>query len=140
MYILRSMFVISGSSLYPGFAIVRFDCTCIVIGDSICIVFLYSVVVTGATSPLGLAFAHEVRSHVYVSHVGKCTSCTCKYCVCIVNNLMIYNILLLCAIYSFTYVHTLGIVSPNVDNMNHTVYVLSMVLHLYVCTCTHACI
>ena len=26
MYILRSMFVISGSSLYPGFIIVRFDC------------------------------------------------------------------------------------------------------------------
>ena len=26
MCILRSMFVISGSSLYPGFIIVRFDC------------------------------------------------------------------------------------------------------------------
>ena len=29
MYILRSMFVISGSSLYPGFIIVRFNCTSI---------------------------------------------------------------------------------------------------------------
>ena len=26
MYILRSLFVISGSSLYPGFIIVRVDC------------------------------------------------------------------------------------------------------------------
>ena len=26
MYILRSMFVISGSSLYPGFIIERFNC------------------------------------------------------------------------------------------------------------------
>ena len=27
MYILRSMFVISGNSLYPGFIIERFECT-----------------------------------------------------------------------------------------------------------------
>ena len=27
MHILRSMFVISGSSLYPGFIVERFDCT-----------------------------------------------------------------------------------------------------------------
>ena len=32
MYILRSMFVISGSSLYPGFIIVRLDCMYLFIG------------------------------------------------------------------------------------------------------------
>ena len=29
MYILRSMFVLSGTSLYPGFVIERFDCNAV---------------------------------------------------------------------------------------------------------------
>ena len=33
MYILKSMFVISGNSLYPGFIIVRFDCIIILLCD-----------------------------------------------------------------------------------------------------------
>ena len=38
MYILRSMSVISGSSLHPGFIIVRFDCSTCQLGLIICFV------------------------------------------------------------------------------------------------------
>ena len=83
MYILRSMFVMSGSSLYPGFVIVRFDCVTwriVMIHCTVCDIYLLCIFLSYVAACMEVMCFKESYSCLGNQRYIACTLCTHILC------------------------------------------------------------